>query len=86
MADNSIYERKLNTPGPKELVFRYIPYLPLVVLCLTVAWFLAWLKLRYTTPIYDVYGKILVKDRRSMQEANDFLSQIYGETKAALTR
>ena len=31
-------------------------------------------------------GKILVKDRRSMQEANDFLSQIYGETKAALTR
>lgn len=77
MADNSIYERKLNTPGPKELVFRYIPYLPLVVLCLTVAWFLAWLKLRYTTPIYDVYGKILVKDENPYSNSSEKFSAIF---------
>lgn len=76
MADNQLIERKLNTPGPKELLFRYIPYLPLIILCVTIAWALAWLKLRYATPIYNVTGKLLVKDQNPYGNTGEKFSTI----------
>jgi tyrosine-protein kinase Etk/Wzc len=47
--------------SPRELVFKYIRYLPWVIISVALLLTLAWLKLRYSTPIYSVSGKILVK-------------------------
>src|SRR5687768_10997993 len=46
--------------SPRELIFRYIKYLPWVVLSISLALSLAYVKLRYSTPIYSVAGKLLV--------------------------
>ncbi|PZQ96506.1 MAG: hypothetical protein DI539_30065, partial [Flavobacterium psychrophilum] len=77
MIDNPLFQRKLNTPGPKELLFRYIPYLPLLILCVSIALGLAWLKLRYSTPIYAVVGKILVKNDNPYAKNGEKFSAIF---------
>lgn len=49
--------------SPRELIFKYIRYLPWVVISLAVTLVLAYLKLRYSTPIYSVSGKLLVSNQ-----------------------
>lgn len=46
---------------PRELVFKYIRYLPWVIISIALMLVLAYLKLRYSTPVYGVMGKMLVK-------------------------
>lgn len=52
-------------PNPKELIFKYLPYLPWIVLSLLFCMMGAFLKHRYSTPIYNVTGKLLVKNDKS---------------------
>jgi uncharacterized protein involved in exopolysaccharide biosynthesis len=49
--------------SPKEIIFRYIHFLPWVVLSVTVALVGAYIKLRYSAPIYSVSGKLLVSNQ-----------------------
>ena len=60
---NILSEKRISTPTPRELLFRYLPFVPWVILSLVITLGAAWLKLRYSTPIYNVTGKILVKDQ-----------------------
>jgi tyrosine-protein kinase Etk/Wzc len=46
--------------SPKEIIFRYIHFLPWVLISVAVALTGAYVKLRYATPIYSVSGKLLV--------------------------
>jgi tyrosine-protein kinase Etk/Wzc len=54
-------DKKTSTIGPKEILLRYLPFLPWIMLSLAISGALAWLNLRYATPIYSVAGKLLVK-------------------------
>jgi capsular exopolysaccharide synthesis family protein len=46
--------------SPRELVVKYIRFLPWVVISVAVFLILGYVKLRYSTPIYSVSGKLLV--------------------------
>lgn len=48
--------------SPKEMIFRYLKYLPWVVLSVMLALSAAYVKLRYSKEIYSVSGKLLVKN------------------------
>lgn len=50
---------------PREIVFKYIRYLPWVIISVALMTVLAYLKLRYSTPVYSVGGKLLVKKNSS---------------------
>ncbi|MEP7279477.1 MAG: polysaccharide biosynthesis tyrosine autokinase [Bacteroidota bacterium] len=46
---------------PREVVFKYIRYIPWVIISLALMLTLAWIKLRYSTNIFSISGKLLVK-------------------------
>ena len=71
MMEESIVGKKNFGLTPKELLMRYIYYLPWVILSLALTLTLAWVKLRYTTPIYSVSGKLLVNDRDPYGQSGD---------------
>jgi hypothetical protein len=49
--------------SPKDIVLKYLPFLPWVILSVIVFLSLAFIKLRYSTPIYNVSGRVLLKDK-----------------------
>src|SRR5688572_7210879 len=57
-----IIENNRLKPGisPREIVFKYIGYLPWVIVSVITLIAGAYVKLRYSTPIYNVSGKLLV--------------------------
>lgn len=71
-------DKKIITPSPKELVLKYIRYLPWVLLSVAVMLTLAWVKLRYSTPLYNVSGKLLVKDQNPYGNSAEKFGNIFG--------
>ncbi|SDC69748.1 GumC family protein [Niabella drilacis] len=49
----------------RELLFKYIRFLPLVIFCVALALFLAWLYLRYTQEQYSSIGNMLITTEES---------------------
>lgn len=50
----------------RDFIFTYVlRFWYLYVLCLLLAWLYAWTKIRYTVPVYQVKGTILIKDEES---------------------
>lgn len=58
-----IKPQKQQSITPRELVFKYIRHLPWLILSVAVMLILAYIKLRYSVPIYSVSGKLLVTSR-----------------------
>ena len=48
---------------PKEFIFRYLKYLPWVLVCAAIASVIAYIKIRYTTPIFHAQSSMLIKDQ-----------------------
>ncbi len=69
--DNRSGRQKLMA-SPKELIFKYIRYLPLVVLSVLIALTTAFIKLRYSKEIYSVSGKLLVKNPQKDMSGEKF--------------
>jgi len=63
MNDNNIEQKdsKRQVVSPKELVFKYLKYLPWIILSVIICLAAAFIKLRYSTEIFNVSGKLLVK-------------------------
>src|SRR3954462_12906228 len=76
MAENVSNNNLGQQPSPKELLFNYLPYLPWVILSVLFFLSLAYLKLRYSTPVYNVTSKILVKDNNPYGKGTDKFSSI----------
>lgn len=55
-----IEEKKKPITSPRELVFKYIRYIPWLILSVSLLLAGAYIKLRYSIPIYSVGGKLLV--------------------------
>lgn len=58
-------------PGPKEFIFRYLKYLPWVLITLALFLILAYLKVRWATSIYRVQSSLLIKDDHAENRASD---------------
>src|ERR1700688_4343140 len=48
--------------GPREFIFKYLKFIPWIILCSIIAYVLGWLKIRYTTNIFPVQASMLIKD------------------------
>jgi len=59
--ESNIRINKSWVTGPKEFIFKYLRYLPLVILSASLFLFLAYIKIRYTTPIFRVQSSLLIK-------------------------
>ena len=56
---------KTNTPwvaGPKDFIFKYLPYLPLLLLSIAFFLTIAYIKVRYTTQIFKVQSSLLIQN------------------------
>lgn len=64
MQDN--FETAFETSQPsrefnlKEFIFKYLRYWPLLAACILIALTIAFIKVRYTTPIYSVKGSLFI--------------------------
>jgi capsular exopolysaccharide synthesis family protein len=66
--------------SPRELILRYLPYLPWIIASITLALLLAFIKLRYSPNIYSVKGTILVKNQTGFNENSEkFGEMLFGE-------
>lgn len=78
MSDQPISTQKSKvTISPKDIIFRYIKYLPWVVISISIALSLAYVKLRYSTPIYNVAGKLLVSSNTMNGGGGDKFDDIF---------
>jgi tyrosine-protein kinase Etk/Wzc len=65
--------------GIKDIFFKYIRFLPVFILSLSLALFGAYLYLRYATPIYRSSGTMLIKNPNQGGSATDAkLNQLFG--------
>lgn len=60
MQENTTTQRSKESLTPRELILKYLRYLPWVVISVAIALVGAYVKLRYSTPIYSVSSKLLV--------------------------
>lgn len=78
MSDQPISSQRAKvTISPKDIIFRYIKYLPWVVISMSIALSLAYVKLRYSTPIYNVAGKLLVSSNTMNGGGGDKFDDIF---------
>src|SRR5215475_5173714 len=57
--------------GPREFVLKYLRFLPWVVICVALALVAAYVKIRYTPPIFRAQSSILIKNDRNAGEGKD---------------
>jgi tyrosine-protein kinase Etk/Wzc len=57
--------------GPKEFIFKYLKYVPWVLLSLGLFLVLAYIKIRYATNIYRVTSSILIKNDQNANRGGD---------------
>ena len=62
---------------PREMFLKYVRFLPWVVISLAVMLLLAYLKLRYSTPIYNVSAKLLVKNNNQNSNVGEKFDDIF---------
>ena len=61
--DNGIVSRDSKLAmGPKDFLARYMKYLPWIVISVAICMVLAFIKIRYSPPIYRVTSSLLIKD------------------------
>ncbi len=58
------------TVGPREFVFKYIKYIPWLILSIALAFVLAYIKIRYMPKIYHVQSSMLIKSDRHGTEGS----------------
>jgi len=64
---------ELSKMGVKEIIFKYLRFLPLFIISVVLSLLAAFLYLRYTTPIYQSTGSLIIKDDTKGTNALDEL-------------
>ncbi len=49
--------------SPKDFIFKYLRYLPWAIICASIACVVAYIRIRWTTPIYHVQSSMLIHDQ-----------------------
>lgn len=68
--------------SPKEIVFKYLRYLPWVIVSVVLMCAGAYIKLRYSIPIYNVSGKLLVTSQSPYSNGGEKFDDIFMMQKA----
>src|SRR5579864_2706878 len=51
--------------GPRDFVLKNLKFIPWILICAAIAFVLAWLKIRYSTPIFSVNSSMLINNQGS---------------------
>nr|MBA2744725.1 hypothetical protein [Flavisolibacter sp.] len=65
-------KKELAALSIKDLFFKYIRFLPLFILAISLSLFVSYLYLRYATLIYSSTGTMVVKDEKSSGGGDKF--------------
>jgi tyrosine-protein kinase Etk/Wzc len=65
------------TAGPKDFIFRYLRYIPWVLVSLALFLTLAYIKIRYSTPIYRVSASMLIKNDRASGGRGERFNELF---------
>src|SRR5450631_3510699 len=57
--------------GPRDFLLKNLKFIPWIVICGVISLVLAFLDIRYTTPIYFVQSSMLINDQGSMGAKGD---------------
>jgi tyrosine-protein kinase Etk/Wzc len=57
--------------SPRDFIFKYLKYMPWVVICGVIGFVLAYIKLRYATPIYSVQSSLLIRNEEDNAMGKD---------------
>ncbi|MCS3801741.1 GumC family protein [Niastella sp. OAS944] len=61
----------------RDLIMRYIRYLPLIVISISIALIFAYAYLRYTTPLYSARATLLIKTDKSSPKMGGEFDEVY---------
>jgi tyrosine-protein kinase Etk/Wzc len=64
---------ELSTLTIKDLFYKYVRFLPLFILSVALALFVAYVYLRYATLVYATTGSLVIQDEKSGSRGNDRL-------------
>lgn len=70
-------QEKLSRVTPRELIVKYVRYLPWLAISVALLLMLAYVQLRYSTPVFSVSGKILVKNPNPYANNGDKFDDIF---------
>lgn len=74
LSQNDVRSFKIS---PREILLKYLPYLPMIIISIILFLVLAFIKLRYSPEIYVVKSSILVKDPSSYSSGADKFDEIF---------
>jgi capsular exopolysaccharide synthesis family protein len=66
----------------RDLFYKYVRFLPLFILSVAVALFIAFIYLRYSVPVYSVGGTMLIKNEQQGGGRGDKFEDVFVNTKA----
>lgn len=72
-----IFKKKGDMISPRELIAKYVHYVPWLIVTVALMMALAYMKLRYSTPMFRVSGKLLVKSDNPYLEGNQKFDDIF---------
>ncbi len=70
-------KRDMPGMGLKEIFFKYVRFLPLIIISVALALVGAYLYLRYATPVYKSNGAIIIKKDNSGANSADPFQQMF---------
>jgi tyrosine-protein kinase Etk/Wzc len=78
-ASNGLFQPEVKRlAAPRELLFRYLRYLPWVVFCAALAFVLAYINIRYSVPVYQVQSSLLIQNDDATQgDKNDLMGKLF---------
>jgi tyrosine-protein kinase Etk/Wzc len=72
-------KNELSSLGLKDLFYKYVRFLPLYVISIALALFVAFVYLRYATLVYSTTGSLIIQDEKSGGgNNNDKLDELFG--------
>src|ERR1700722_7614555 len=78
-ASNGLFQPEVKRlAAPRELLFRYLRYLPWILICAALAFVLAYINIRYTVPVYQVQSSLLIQnDDATEGDKNDLMGKLF---------
>ncbi len=65
------------TLGPREFVLKYVRYAPWVLICTALSLIFAYIKIRYTTPIFHVQSSLMIKKDNQSSMRDQKFGELY---------
>ncbi|WP_276480599.1 GumC family protein [Paraflavitalea pollutisoli] len=78
MSEETFEKKQSKLPiSPREIVFKYIRYLPWILVSLLLMFTLAYIKLRYSPAVYNTSGKLLVATQSAVGGGGEKFDDIF---------